>query len=107
VTYTVNDWNNGQGGFTGNVTITNNGSTAINGWTLVWSFANQRVDHGWEATISQPGGAGTQVTAVNLGHNASVGANGGSRAFGFNATYFGSNPRPAAFTLNGTACQVQ
>jgi hypothetical protein len=105
VTYTVNDWNNG-GGFTGMVTITNSGTTAINGWTLVWTFANQRFDHGWEATISQPGGPGTQVTAVNLSHNAILNPNGGSRSFGFNAAWFGSNPRPAAFTLNGATCSV-
>jgi hypothetical protein len=106
VTYTVNDWNNG-GGFTGNVTIRNNSATAINGWTLVWTYANQRFDHGWNATISQPGGAGTQVTAVNLSYNNIIGANGGTQSFGFNATWFGSNPRPTSFTLNGTACTVQ
>jgi hypothetical protein len=106
VTYTVNDWNNG-GGFTGSIIIRNNSSTPINGWTLAWTFANQRFDHGWEANITQPGGPGTAVTAANLGHNASIGAGGGTRSFGFNATYFGSNPRPATFTLNGTACTVQ
>jgi predicted carbohydrate-binding protein with CBM5 and CBM33 domain len=106
VTYTVNDWNNG-GGFTGSLVIRNNGTAAINGWTLTWTYANQRVDHGWEATITQPGGAGTAVSAASLSHNASIGPNGGTRSFGFNATYFGTNPRPATFTLNGTACTVQ
>jgi len=26
--------------------------------------------------------------------------------FGFNASHTGTNPRPTAFTLNGTACTI-
>jgi hypothetical protein len=28
-------------------------------------------------------------------------------SFGFNGTHSGSNPRPAAFTLNGSACAIE
>lgn len=98
VTYTVtSQW---PGGFGTNVSITNLGDP-VNGWTLTWSYsAGQRVTQAWNATVSQSGG---QVTARNLSYNASI-ATRASVAFGFNGSWAGSNPAPASFTLNGTAC---
>jgi xyloglucan-specific exo-beta-1,4-glucanase len=100
VTYAVNQW---PGGFTGSVTIANPGTTAVNGWTLAFTFpAGQRVTSGWEATWTQaPGSA--NVTAANLGHNASI-APGGSVKIGFNGSWTGSNPPPATFTVNNNTC---
>ncbi|MBA2680304.1 MAG: cellulose binding domain-containing protein, partial [Ktedonobacteraceae bacterium] len=44
------------GGFTANVIVTNTGSTAINGWTLKFTFANgQQVTQGWNGTFAQQG----------------------------------------------------
>ena len=41
VRYVANSWSNG---FTADVTITNTGTTPINGWTLAWTFAgNQQI----------------------------------------------------------------
>ena len=98
VGYTLNDWGSG---FTANVTITNNGSSGINGWTLKWSFAgNQTVSSAWNATVTQ---SGQGVTAVNMSYNATIAANGNVQ-FGFQGAYSGSNAVPAQFTLNGTAC---
>ncbi|GAB3956712.1 hypothetical protein GCM10027614_69800 [Micromonospora vulcania] len=96
VGYVTSDWNTG---FTATVTITNTGTTAINGWALRFSFpAGQSVSQGWSATVSQSGAA---VTATNLSYNGTV-APGASVSFGFNGTHTGSNPKPTAFTLNGT-----
>ncbi|CAG0935332.1 Exoglucanase/xylanase [Thermoflexales bacterium] len=104
VTYTVNQWNTG---FTADVKITNNGSAAIPGWTLAWSFANgQQITGSWNATVTQ---TGANVSASNpAGHwNGTIGANGGSASFGFQATHTGTNARPMNFALNGTACTAQ
>ena len=98
VTYTVSSqW---QGGFGANVSITNLGSP-ITSWRLAWSFtAGQSITQLWNGSYSQSGG---NVTVSNLSYNGSI-ATGGSTAFGFNGSWTGSNPIPAGFTLNGTAC---
>jgi chitodextrinase len=96
--YTTNDWGSG---FSGTVTITNTGTTAVNGWTLAFSFgAGQRISQAWSATVTQ---SGTAVTATNLSYNGTL-APGASTSFGFNGSHTGSNPRPTSFTLNGAAC---
>jgi chitodextrinase len=98
VAYGVNQWNNG---FTANITITNTSSSAVNGWTLAWSYAgNQQVGNAWNATVSQSGQA---VTARNMSYNGSIPA-GGTTSFGFNASFSGSNQAPTSFTLNNAAC---
>jgi acetylxylan esterase len=101
VGYTVNQW---PGGFTASVTVTNTGPAAVNGWTLAWSFAaGQTVTQGWSAQLTQ---SGAQLTARNLSWNAVLPAGGGSATFGFQGVWTGSNPAPAAFTLDGVACSV-
>jgi glucose/arabinose dehydrogenase len=100
VTYAPTSWGNG---FTANVTITNTSTTAVNGWTLTWTFGgNQVITNWWNTTITQNGGA---VTARNVGHNPAIPAN-GNQSFGFQGTYSGANASPASFTLNGTACTL-
>ena len=97
----INDWG---GGAMVNVTITNNGTTAINGWTLVWTFpGNQKISNLWNGAYTQ---SGTSVSVTNLNYNNEIAA-GKSINFGFNLTYSGTNTKPASFTLNGVACQVQ
>ncbi|MET7470509.1 cellulose binding domain-containing protein [Micromonospora sp. NPDC005222] len=94
----TNQW---SGGFGADVTVTNLGDP-VNGWTIGWSFAaGQQVVQAWNATVSQ---SGTQVSARDAGYNAALGT-GGTANFGFNGSWDNaSNPVPAAFTLNGTAC---
>lgn len=100
VAYTVNQWSTG---FTADVTVKNTGSTAINGWTVAWSFpGNQQVSNAWNTTLTQ---SGANVTAANAPYNASI-ASGATASFGFQASYSGSNSRPASFTLNGAACTI-
>ncbi len=102
VNYTVNnDWGAGA---TCTVTVKNNSATAVNGWTLVWTFAgNQTLTQIWNATYTA---SGATVTVKNASYNNVIGANGGTQAFGFNLSYSGSNAKPTAFTLNGTACSL-
>ncbi|GAA4261916.1 hypothetical protein GCM10022255_096540 [Dactylosporangium darangshiense] len=98
VTYSVNDWG---GGFTGSLTVKNTGQTALNGWTLSFTFpGNQKLSQGWSAVWSQ---SSATVTARNETWNPSLPA-GATMSLGFNATYTGSNPRPTSFTLNGATC---
>jgi poly(hydroxyalkanoate) depolymerase family esterase len=95
----TNQWG---GGFGASVTITNGGATAVNGWSLVWTFASgQTITQIWNATATASSGT---VTARNMGYNAVIPANGGSQNFGFNGAWSGSNPAPTSFTLNGAAC---
>jgi hypothetical protein len=100
VTYTItNQWG---GGFQGDVKILNTGA-AINGWTLVWSFANgQQITQIWNATQTQ---SGATVTAHNESYNGSIGSN-GTAEFGFLGSWTSANSLPAAFTLNGSACST-
>lgn len=101
VSYTItSQW---QGGFQGDVTITNTGSAAINGWTLRWTFPNgQQVTQGWNATYSQ---SGTQVTATNAAWNGAIAPN-GSVGIGFTGSWTGTNSTPSAFTVNNSTCSV-
>jgi mannan endo-1,4-beta-mannosidase len=104
VNYSASNWG-GSNGFTGNVSITNTGTSAINGWTLAFSFASgQRVAQGWSATWNQASGS-ANVTAANLDWNRTIAPN-TTVGIGFNGTHTGSNPAPTAFTLNGAACTV-
>ncbi|XKK38494.1 glycoside hydrolase family 6 protein [Nocardiopsis sp. ARC36] len=97
VDYQVNDWGSG---FTASVEITNLG-TALNGWTLDWSFpGNQQVTNLWNGTHTQ---SGQDVSVTAAGHNSSISTN-GTVSFGFNASYSGSNAAPSEFTLNGVVC---
>ncbi len=94
------DWGSG---FAVNVTITNNSASPINGWTLNWAFpGNQTVTSIWNATDTQ---TGSSVSAVNVGYDVTIPANGGSVSFGFNGSYTGANPNPTSFVLNGTTCR--
>lgn len=98
----TNQW---PGGFGVNLTITNTGSTAINGWDLQFSFPNgQTITQLWNGSYTQSGG---NVSITNLSYNGSIppGAQVSSEP-GFNGSWSGSNNNPTAFTLNGVSCSV-
>jgi hypothetical protein len=103
VQYTVtNQW---PGGFGVNLTITNTGTTAINGWNLVFAFPNgQTVTQLWNGTFTQ---SGATVTITNLSYNATI-APGATLSSppGFNGSWSASNSPPTAFTLNGAPCST-
>jgi Cellulose binding domain/Putative Ig domain len=98
VSYVKNEW---TGGLTANLTVTNNGTAPVNGWTLSWSFpGDQKITSAWNATVSQ---SGTAVTATNLSYNATI-PPGGNVQFGFQGTWTASDTNPTTFTLNGNTC---
>ncbi|HET8844514.1 MAG TPA: cellulose-binding domain-containing protein, partial [Ktedonobacteraceae bacterium] len=101
VVYSItNQW---QGGFQGALSISNTGSTAINGWTLVFSFANgQTITQIWNANVSQ---TGSQVTITNLSYDATIAPGTTLNTVGFLGSWNGTNTVPTAFTLNGVACR--
>ena len=45
----ANAWNTG---FQGNITITNNGTAAINGWTVGWQYSKNKITSSWNATLA-------------------------------------------------------
>ncbi|WTQ86051.1 cellulose binding domain-containing protein [Streptomyces achromogenes] len=98
VTSTVNAWNTG---LTANLTLTNTGTTAIDGWSLAFTLPEgQTITSGWNADYSPASG---RVTARNVSHNATI-APGASVDIGFQATHGGNTAGPGSYTLNGTAC---
>jgi cellulase/cellobiase CelA1 len=100
VVYSVsNQWNVG---FTGAVTIQNTGTTAIDPWTLTWTYpGNQKLTQSWNANYTQNG---ANVTLTNMSYNAQISAGATLNGVGFNGSYSGSNPAPTAFYVNGTLC---
>jgi O-glycosyl hydrolase len=99
VTYTTqSQW---TGGFVASVTIANNGSSAINGWTLAFTFpGDQKITNAWNGVASQ---SGENVTITNESYNALIPA-AGSTSLGFQGTWSASDAVPTAFTVNGTTC---
>jgi len=91
------------GGFQGQITINNTGTSAINGWTLTWAFANgQQVTQLWNGSVAQNG---VNVTVTNLSYNATIPAGQSYSGVGFNGSWNNvTNSAPAVFSINGTAC---
>ena len=100
VSIELNAWNNG---LTENITVTNTGTAAVNGWSLTFTLpGGQTITSGWNASYSPSSG---QVTARNLAYNATIPAR-GSTTIGFQATHTGNAGRPSSFTLNGQSCTL-
>ncbi|WP_431874968.1 extracellular catalytic domain type 1 short-chain-length polyhydroxyalkanoate depolymerase [Micromonospora marina] len=100
VSIALNAWNNG---LTENITISNTGTAAVNGWSLTFTLpGGQTITSGWNASYSPASG---QVTARNLSYNAVIPAR-GSTTIGFQATHTGNTARPGSFSLNGSPCTI-
>jgi len=94
-----NTW---PGGFTAEVTLTNNGGP-LNGWTLTATMGgDSRLSQGWSATWSQ---SGTTLTAQNAAWNGAL-PTGGSTSIGFQGTYSGTFTPPSGWRLGTTPCTV-
>ena len=95
---TTSQW---TGGFTAGVTINNTGTSAINGWTLKFTFpGDQHITSSWNGTASQ---SGESVTITNASYNGAIAA-GGNTSIGFQGTWTNSDAAPSSFSVNGTAC---
>ncbi|MEV5356843.1 cellulase family glycosylhydrolase [Streptomyces sp. NPDC052693] len=91
------------GGFQGEITVRNTGTSAINGWTLRWTFPDgQRITNLWGGTATQ---SGADVSVAAAPYTATVPA-AGSVTLGFTATRGTAHADPTAFTLNGAACSL-
>jgi len=91
------------GGFVANVAIGNTGTTAINGWTLVFTLPAGQTIVGipWGASgIRQDGQV---VTITNASWDAVI-SPGASVSVGFQGTWTTNSGVPTAFTLNGASC---
>ncbi|MGV9904120.1 glycoside hydrolase family 48 protein [Streptomyces sp. NPDC003388] len=98
VDYKTNDWGSG---FTADLTITNRGTAAIDGWTLTYGYSgNQKLSNGWNGNWSQ---SGQTVTVKNASYNGTIAA-GAAVSTGAQFTYSGTNTAPASFAVNGTTC---
>ncbi|MER6088984.1 cellulase family glycosylhydrolase [Streptomyces bluensis] len=96
----TNEW---SGGFQGEIVIRNSGSTAIDGWTLRWTFPDsQRITNLWGGTVTQ---SGAEVSVASASYTATIPA-AGSVTLGFTATRSTANAGPGAFTLNGSTCSL-
>ena len=99
VTYTkASEWG---GGFVANLTITNTGTSAVNGWTLKFTFpGDQHITTAWNGNASQ---SGQNATITNASYNATIPAS-ASTSLGFQGTWTTSDSPPTTFTLNGATC---
>jgi xyloglucan-specific exo-beta-1,4-glucanase len=83
------------GGFQGEVTVRNTGSTATRAWSVGWTYGSGQVlTQVWGGTGGQ---TGTAVTVRDAGWNGVLAA-GSSTTFGFLASTTGTNPVPAPIT---------
>ena len=90
------DWGSG---FTASLNVTNNGTAAITGWTVTYTYAgNQTLANGWNGTWTQ---SGKTVTVTNLSYNGSLAA-GASTSAGANFNYSGTNAAPTSVTCTPT-----
>jgi hypothetical protein len=105
VNYDVTDgWSSG---FVANISVTETGPDAVNGWTLAFSFPSDTESvssSNWNANFSDSGQA---VTVTNQNWDGYLAPeSGNSVSVGFVGNQAGANPSPASFTLNGTVCST-
>lgn len=86
--------NNWGSGFTGEITVTNDTSSTVNGWSVSWQESGASITNAWNAALS----GSTPYTATSLNWNGTL-APKASASFGFQA-----NGTAGAPTVNGSLC---
>jgi Animal haem peroxidase/Cellulose binding domain len=88
--------------------ITNTGTTAMNGWTMRFEFANgQSITQLWNGVVSQTGPNGRNVAVANASWNAVIPAGGSLGGVGFNALADDfANAKPPNISVNNRRCAV-
>jgi endoglucanase len=89
------------GGYTATVVITNDTTTAINGWTLSFKLGNT-VSQAWRTSYT----GSDPYTFKNLSYNALIAA-GQTENFGFNANGTLTAANVANCSINGIACTLK
>ena len=94
-TYKVtNDWGSG---LTGEIVVTNNGTSAVNSWNVSWQYTNNRLSGSWNATIT----GSNPYVASNVSWNGNLQPS-QSTSFGFQVDkHSGTAEIPV---LSGTLC---
>jgi glycosyl hydrolase family 48/cellulose binding protein with CBM2 domain/putative Ig domain-containing protein/Big-like domain-containing protein len=102
VTYTLNSaWTASPNGFTSQVTIANTGTTAINGWSLTFTWpGDEKITANYNGGFSQ---TGANATLTNASYNGTIAA-GSNITDGFQGTWTSNHANPTSFAINGTAC---
>lgn len=100
ITCEVANFNQWNSGYTASIRVTNDGSSAVNGWDVAINFGSSPAfSSGWNATYSN---SGNTVNASDMGWNGNLSA-GDSIEFGFQG---GSNGNLAQPTCTGDGSQV-
>jgi chitinase len=87
-------------GYQGKYTITNGGSTTLNGWKIEVDVpAGGSISSAWDAVMTH---SGDHYTFTNQSYNAAI-APGASTSFGFNGAP--ESATPTNCTLNGAPCE--
>ncbi len=89
----TNNWGSGA---TANIEISNNGTAAINGWSVSWSYINNRLSGSWNATIT----GSNPYSATNLSWNGNI-QPGQTVAFGVQVNANGAVETPV---VTGAIC---
>jgi glucose/arabinose dehydrogenase len=88
-------------GMTVDLTVTNTGTTPVNGWSLMFPLPyGQTVTSDWNTDLTR---LGDIHTASDADHNAVI-PPGGSVTLGYLVTHTGDTSAPGRFTLNEAAC---
>jgi len=88
-------------GFQAALSIQNTGTTAINGWTLTWTFpGSQTIAQLWNGAATQ---TGTTVSVASMSYNGTIAAGASYNDAGFTGN--GAAGTPTNFAINGVACQ--
>jgi cellulose 1,4-beta-cellobiosidase len=89
-----NEWNTG---LTGEIVITNSSGAAVNGWTVGWQYATNRVTSSWNVKLS----GSNPYTASNIDWNGNL-KPGDSVSFGFQVDKRGGSAEVP--NLTGSIC---
>ncbi|HTF96308.1 MAG TPA: cellulase family glycosylhydrolase [Cellvibrio sp.] len=90
----TNDWG---AGLTGEIVITNSGSSAVSGWNIGWQYATNRITSSWNVGLS----GSNPYTASNIGWNGNL-QPGQSVSFGFQVDKRGGSAEVPSIT--GSIC---
>ena len=86
--------NNWGSGFTGEITVTNDTSSTVNGWSVSWQESGASVTNVWNAALS----GSTPYAATSLNWNSTLSPK-ASASFGFQANGTAGAPK-----VNGSLC---
>ena len=89
------------GGFVADVTVTNTGTAALDGWTLTFTYGgDQKLTSAWNGEFTQ---SGTAVTLTGADWNRRI-APGASATVGILGTWRGSDAPPVSYAIGGRPC---